>query len=298
MTITITHDQAFLHDCDNTTLGGTNPGWLETRGNMLDPDTTFSTNGDVFTLTGTTDDVGLVEWMGVDYVFTSSINTATYTKCLVRWKTSAASAGLQAEIAFIDAGGEHQRVVLGYSTSWTTTEITLTSETMIAVKLYACENAAANANGTYSVYYDFVMIYADKFTLPTFPKGLHLHIEPQDVDMGIPGRIGEIQQGLGLKSPTLVISGTTDTATSWHGDYAIDLEYLYRIMFQTSTSMWQWLTAEITSTFKIAWKVRPKPLDIEADSTPDDMLKWTWELKKVDTISGSNWTWYEYFGVT
>ena len=182
---------------------------------------TFTSDGDVFTMSGTTATNGHIESF-YEQLDITNFSSDTYPKLTVRWNTSATvtSPGLQAQVKVIYSDNSTSTHVLGYTSTGampTVTTVNLTAaKTVSKIELWAIEDVAANPNGTHYVYYDWFIFHAGTFTFPhVAPGGVDYDSLMKLAQIEIPGREGDINQRLGMKSPTITVTGDVLEGEQW-----------------------------------------------------------------------------------
>lgn len=248
---TITWDHGYFFDCDDDT------GWGETESSL--PSTLTVLHGDIFQIEGAPDDAG-DEYVHYEKDITN-FSTNTYTKYVVRSKTSVSSNGLKPYISWQFTAG-FQDIALDFSTRWKVSTGTITaSKTVDKIRLAATDDPDALAAGTYQVYYDFVLACRNIFTFPHVKK-IYLKTPQKLAQLEIPGRAGDIIQKLGMKSPEIVIEGDMKAGETW-GDTTLTYgEILMRIM--NSSDPWQWLEFSLGSE-DVGFKVTPNIAGLELE---------------------------------
>lgn len=243
--VTISHGHGFFDDGGDVSL------WPnETGVGLLLYDLT-APNNDVLRVTGT------CQSSGDEYFYAerdiTNISSDTYTKYLVRWRTSVASAGLGAQVVLIFTDGSQNIVGATnpeFSTLWTISTGTITAgKTIDKIRLYGNDYPNSVASGAFWVDYDFVMLYKDNFTLPNVAD-FNFTPPPTYANIPIPGRVGNITQNLGSESATVQIGCDLDIG-DWTraGDY-INGEVFADIAHNTYSEPWQWLDTG-TQQFKV-----------------------------------------------
>jgi hypothetical protein len=211
--------------------------WAETESGL--PCTPTNHYGDYLRLDGTCDNV-LDEYALYRHDLNPNIDTDDFGYALVRFKTSAESAGLQARVDFKFTVGT-QSVNLGYSQTWKTTLIPLTeTKTLDKIDLFADDLPNTVAAGTFQVYYDFIVVFAGTWTLPKCNVNLFLP-KPQNPQLPIWGRDGGIEQSGGIpqKARVHLWEEMTQEATGWGTPKG---QWLYQINHELTNDLWQWLT--------------------------------------------------------
>jgi len=241
------------------TGGGTSTGTLAAL---------LYSDGDVLTLT-LTPSLATDEYMFAEFHLATNISTSIYTKCKVRWKTSASinGCGLRILIKF-DTYDEAQSIadnvtdgdanwIVGstapeYSTLWTVSTGTLTTAKLVdKVCIFADDDPVTIATGPHYVYVDFVLIYANDFTFPTCETS-RFEPNPKYATIPIPGRVGDDTQNLGSNSAqwhcvcNLDLSNATDDWKRPQGTLTPKDDYIVGQVFdeiahRSYTEPWQWL---------------------------------------------------------
>ena len=282
MTATITYKNGWVFDCESTT------GWTETETGVS---ATLTTDGDAFTITGTPSTAGS-DYAYYEYDLPDFISTL-YSTCIVRFKTSGASNGLEPVISFITSGAaEVNKTYLGFSTQWKTTTITLTGgNTLSKIRLYADDNPDSLAAGSTSVYFDFVLVCKGTFTFP--------HVAPGEVrvnygmiiaQLKVPGRHGDILQSLGQHTPEIILGGDVLEGEAWRLNTSVPhFDYLLRALLIDS---WNWFTCDFPA---VKAQVKIKDLSTYVDVAGNNAkLKWTLTLLLHKLSSYSGWPDYEW----
>lgn len=277
---TITWQQGFYDDCSDASL------WSEGETGLS---ATLTSDGDVFTITGTGDNAPANDEYVVYERNVTDFSTTVYTKCLVRWKTSVASNGLQAEIKFIDSGAAtFDATVLGFSTTWVTTTINLTAgKTLDKIQILANDNPDS-WTGTAYVYFDFIMFCKGVFPFPhVAPGGIRVDLPMKLAELEIPGRGGDIIQRLGMKSPEITLTGEILKGETWESSASVPhFDYL---LIGLRKDAWAWFTCDHP---RIKCKVIYKHFTFNAESTNSDAeLSWQLTLKvySLSNLEDANW---------
>lgn len=242
---TITYHHEFLDDCNNVT------GWSETEVGL--PSTMTVDKDDYFIIEGTCDSAA------DEYVYyakdVTNILVGANTTLLVRWKTSAASNGLQARIRLTYTAGAPTDITLGFSTTWTVSKISLAAEVgriIDTVLLFADDNPDTVAAGTFQVYFDFILICRGVFAFPNTQYGIEFTPPPHCALIPILRRVTDITQNLGSESATFTASCNLDISNATNDwkrpqgtlspktDY-VQGEVFIEIAHATYTEPWQWL---------------------------------------------------------
>ena len=208
--------------------------------------------GDVYKITATCDGTGN-EYAYYSKTISPTINTTTYNKFLLRWKTSVGSVGLGARVYVGFTSGSQW--ILGGTTpqfsdadTWKVTSGTLTSGKYVnLIAFYADDYPDTVSVGTYDVSYEFVLFHKGTFTFPNVAHGLEFSPPPKYGIIPIFGRVGDITQGGGSESATASVSCDLDIGdwkrpqdSTSKTDY-VDGEVFYDIAHNSSSEPWQWL---------------------------------------------------------
>jgi len=295
---TITYGHGFLDDCTAATLAS----WAETEAGVVA--TMTVSNDDYFVIAGTCDNVA------DEYVYyerdITNISTTIHPKLLVRWKTSAAANGLEAKINVTYDDASATQTTLGFSTSWTTTVITLpTGKTVDKIRLIADDNPDTVAAGTFYVYFDFVLICQGIFTWPFVSGGVELEGFNNNQYLKIPSKVGNATQYLGADDSTIRVYGDIDsTGTNaagvpligegWHGRWTThDGEAFYQILHYAFGDPWEWFTSDVAS-----MKVTVDRVRISQAKTDENLLSYELDLHEYRLGSAGVETSLERFGIT
>lgn len=291
---TITYGHGFLDDCSDIT------GWVETEFGL---DATLTVeNGDYLKIAGTCD-AATDEF--VYYIKdVTNISTDINPKLLVRWKTSAAANGLQAKIIVGYADTSYTITVLGFSTSWTVTTVTLDpGKTIDYLCLVADDNPNSLAAGTFNVWFDFVLICQGVFTWP-FTGGVRLDGYNNLQRLKIPSKVGNATQYLGADDSALRVWGDIDSTgvdaagvpqvnQGWHGRWTTkDAEAFYQILHYCFNEAWQWFTSDVAS-----FKITADHFGIEQSDTNENLLKYELDMHEYRLGSANLETSLERFGI-
>ena len=163
---------------------------------------------------------------------------------LIRYKTSASSAGAHAKVVLDFTAGTQIILDNAYSTTWTTVTGAITpAKTIDKIRFYADDDGT---NGTFYVYYDFLLLHKGIFTWP-YCDNVNF-ISPNRINkLGVPGRVGDITQYGGSESASVHVTGTMDTGTGWYDE--VDTikpgSYLYKVVHDMRTDPWQWFTSDV-----------------------------------------------------
>ena len=200
-------------------------------------------NGDAFTLYGTLDDASdeyfyiARDLTGISSVYRS---VASYPKLTVRFKTSAANAGLQAKVIVGYDDGDTDTFTLGYSQDWkVTTNDLQAAHTVSTIKFVADDNPDATAAGLFYVYFDYAFQHAGTFTFPHV-NTVTVNVPSKIAQLEIPGRDGDILQHLGMKTAEITVNISIVEGETWRSDSAYpEFDYLLTAI---STDTWSYFT--------------------------------------------------------
>jgi len=299
--VSLTYGHGYLHDCDSTSdYSGT--------GNSADPLTglAFTSDGDVFTITGTCD-AAADEWYYRKHDATDFSST-TYNKWMSRYKTSVGSNGLGAVLK-VKYGDASYESLLGsnpvFSTDWTVATGTLTSgKTVDEILIYADDYPDSIAAGAFSVYFDFIMFYKDAFTLPNVAGGMNIDFPPREAIIPIPGRDTNLKQHLGTEDALINIicdldqSNATDDWKRPQGTLTpktdnIHGEVFLEMLHERSSEPFQWLD---TGSHQFKVTVHPKFRWVNnGDGSTSRLLDLV--LKEYSLGSKADETYAERFGI-
>jgi len=252
-------------------------------------DASITTDGDVLTLSGITNDAGTERcWYTKDVTNISGTMYAT-----TRWKTEVASDGLDTRVEIVYSDNSVQNVVGAaavpvFSQTWTYTQTALSipgGETVDKIRLIADDYPNDGTPGTYEVYYDFVLLHEGVFSFP-YAHAVPLHLENKYQDRLPNKRVGEISQYKGMKSPTFRVIGTIDwnDTTNWGNPL---LRNIYRVFLEAHQDPWHWFTSDL-----INCKATPRTFDLIQDKDTGAVRGYMIDLKKHDNLScGSDTQW-------
>lgn len=287
MAVTITYGHGHLDDCnhdDPTTY------YLEVRYNMDSADATPSTlHGDILQVKAIFDDGATDE-----YVYyrrdISNISSDEYPAFLVRYKTSEAANGAQAKVELVFTSGSQILLDSTYSTTWATASGSITAgKTIDYILFYADDDGT---DGTFYVYYDFLLLHKGTFTFPHIGPGqIRPDFNRKKAFLEIPGRDGDIEHDLGMKSPEIVLSGALLEGEDWGTP---DFEKLYYIV--RDSDPWQWFTCDRPYIRCKASVQGFTPLNTISDNTAT--LGWELRLKQysLSDLGASAWDNKQWFG--
>jgi hypothetical protein len=240
---------------------------INLRTNMDGDDAELSVlYSDVFRIKAVSDSVAELEECCYYFQPGITVDPDFYPKILFRYKTSVSpSGGFGAKIRIKYATGPTYDYVLGsastpeFSTSWKTGTATLRTDKgdVENIYFYASEDDKAATNGTYYVYFDFVLFHKGTFTFPNVGEGMDFSPPPRYARIPIFGRVGDITQGGGSESATVTCSCDLDigsetidgvVVSKWKRpqgektktDY-VDGEVFYDIAHNSNSEPWQWL---------------------------------------------------------
>lgn len=304
---TLTYGHKFLSDLTALTevWEGNSWTWTEEAANLtncLAGDITPTIlHGDIMQIELVCDDADTVEGGAYSYPDEDGNNlgfsSTTYPKILIRYKTSEPTAGAHAKVELVFSAGGPQ-VVLddAYSTKWKTVSVDITeAKTIDHIRLYA-ECDTDTPNGTYYVYYDFVLIHKGTFEFPfVAPGGVTLTLPKKLAQLEIPGRDGNILQNLGMASPRIRLEGNMDTNMAWGTP---DGEYLYKILrgaIGDYHDPWQWFTSGIGN-----FKVTPAPEGLKIGMVDEEgvLRKYSMDflVHSLSSLGESDWDELEWAG--
>jgi hypothetical protein len=281
---TITYGHGFLDDCSDTT------GWAETEVGLVA--SMAVSNGDYFAITGTCDNAA------DEYAYytkdITNISSTIHPKLLVRWKTSAAANGLQAKISVQYDDTTSTETILGFSTAWTTTVITLpTGKTIDKIHLMADDNPDTIAAGTFYVYFDFVLICQGIFIWPFVSGGVELEGFNNLQHLKIPSKVGNATQYLGGDDSTIRVYGDIDSNSGWHGRWTThDAEAFYQILHYAFSDPWEWFTSDVATL-----KVTLDRMRISQAKTDENLLSYELDMHEYRLGSANVETSLERFGI-
>ena len=229
--VSLTYGHGKLYDFESVT------GWTEHEdGNTA----SFATDGDVTTITVTVSAGNKTYYMDNDDNL--GLSTSTYTKILGRYKTSDTNIKAEVVLEFSDAATQTVLAETS-STTWQTFSATITTaKTLDHIRLHADQ-----ATGT--VEYDFVLVYQADFTFPSNqPEEMTFNpCPPRIAFLDVPGRSGDITQGLATHSSTVDMICDLDIGTwtraSNPADY-IKGEVFIDIAHNLKDEPWQWFDSE------------------------------------------------------
>lgn len=282
----ITYGHGYLTDCGSG-LGD----WTESRTNMDAADAEMTVdNGDYFKIKAFFDDGATDEfcWYSYPTVGVLGLDSDDYDTCMFRYKTSVASAGAKAKIELVFSDASTQVVLApSYSTTFKFGEVTVESGKQIDyVRLFADDDGT---NGTFHVWYDFLLLCLGKFTFPNVSGKAEVVNRNRVATLGIPGRVTGVTQNLGAENEVVQITGDMERG-SWGTPTG---DYLNRIWHELHSDPWQWLQCDNP---KRHYKVTPLTLTMPWESGLDGKPRYTVELQEYRLGDGSYESWHERFG--
>lgn len=228
--------------------------WVEHQMNMAAGDAVETiTNNDNLHIAATFDNGAAVD----EYCYyernITNISSSTYTKYLLRYRTSAASAAAQAKAVLIFTSGTQTILDLNYSTSWKLASGTITSgKTVDKIQLWADDDGV---DGSFWVEYDYIMLYKDNFTLPNTAYGYDIDLLPREAIIAIPSKDTDATQNLGTQSIPIHISCDLDQETTTYpwkrADDTFNGEVFWDIWHNRSSEPFQWFN-DGTRQFKVS----------------------------------------------
>lgn len=172
------------------------------------------------------------------------LSSTVYTK--IRWRFKCGNGTIKAKI-IIEFSDATQQTVLAEVNSQT---FTVGSATITSGKIIDHILLFANG-GTGDVYYDFVKIYKDDFTLPNTAFAANYTPPPRDSDEAAPSRITDIIQGLGGESARFDCSCDLDVNTWTRAGDVVDAQVIDEISHELSSTVdFLWLDTGLGRQFK------------------------------------------------
>ena len=303
---TITRGHKYMSDLTNLTevWEGTSETWTETRQNMLAAHAVETVvGGDILQIQAQFNDGATDEYCYYSYPNEGGANNLgfasnDYPVFYIHYKTSgsATSPGAQAKAELVFNDATTQEVLAAcYSTEWAVaaTEIT-SSKTIDHIRLYADD---VGTDGTFYVYYDFVMICANQFSIPYVNKVQRVEMPDKKAIIEIPGRRGDIIQNLGMNSPRIRLEGTMEYAAGhgWGTPYGAELYRILRGSEGGYHDPWQWLATD-----EISCKVTPAPggFMIGEEKGMDAQRVWSMDflMYSLSSLDLSQWDNLEWAG--
>jgi len=231
--VTLTYGHGKLYDFESVT------GWTETE---LGSVGSFATDGDVVTITIASIGGTNTYYIANDDEHHIDVHSDIYTKILGRYKTSSSSIKAEVQLVFDDASTQTVLAETS-STTWKTFTTTITAtKTIDHIRLHADQ-----ATGT--VEYDFILIHQATFTFPTNqPETMTFEpCPPRLAFLDVPGRSGDIDQGLATHSGMYTLYCNLDVGTWKRAANPVDTingEVFIQIAHQSKTDPWQWFDNE------------------------------------------------------
>jgi len=226
--VSISYGHGHLNDGDSLT------DWAEVQdGNT---GTTTVDHGDYLNLNVTVAGVGNDAYYW-DNDNNLGLSTTTYTKIRWRYKTDGGSIRAKIVLEFNDASTQE---VLADSNSST---FTVGSATITAAKTLDHIRLHAD-HATGDVWYDYVLVYKDDFTLPNCALGIDVTYPNRYHRLAVPGRLTNVAQQLGSDDLEVQI-GCDLTLGTWTrtGD-DVDGQVFMDIAHNSSSEAFQWLDTE------------------------------------------------------
>jgi len=295
-TITYGHSATFT-DCNEATAG-----WTEVNGG-LGTQSISRLYDDIYDITCSSGTVG--QYVYYHKAFTNQAS-AVYTHYVIRWKTdTSATFGAMAFIYFSDNSVQsivgtpvdtrYGTLAAGlaaatpeFSTAWHVHSGTVLTGYNIARLVLVAK--ATGTTASEHVYFDFAYCCKVAFTFPSVSGKIHFEMNNRYGDIGIPPRIGNQDQYLGMESPDLDLDGKIDVNTvGWGTPYG---EPFMLIMQEASADPFQWFTSDMVNC-----KVTPRKLILDQDGTA--LRTWQFILKQHSRSGGQLATWndLQYWGV-
>jgi len=252
----ITYGHKYLDDCD---CSDPTTFYTENRLNMLAGDATPTIlYGDVLQIEAVFDEGATDEYCNYEKDITN-FSSNTYPYFIVRWKTSESANGAKAKVILGFTSGTQVILDESYSTTWKVASGTITADKTIDKVFFYAEDDGTN--GTFYVYYDFILLHKGTFTFPNVGHGMEFTPPPRYAIVPIFGRVGDITQGGGSELATVTCSCDLDigrlsttaascTGSDWKRPQGVDVEYktdyvrgeaLIDIAHNTYHEPWQWL---------------------------------------------------------
>jgi len=242
----------YLNDCD---AADPPTFYSETVVNMAVGDATPSTlHGDWLKIEAVFDGGATDEYCYYEKDITN-ISSDTYKKFFVRYKTSESANGAQAKVVLVFTSGTQTILDSAYSTLFTVASGDITAgKTIDKIQFWADDDGT---DGTFYVYYDFLLLCAGTFTFPNVGHGLEFTPPPRYAIIPIFSRVGDITQGGGSELATVRASCDLDVGTwkrlvanGYSADDYIDAQVIDEISHNTYHEPWQWLDTGTGRQFK------------------------------------------------
>lgn len=234
---TVTYGHGYLTDCNDTT------GWTEARNNMIDADATLEViYDDEFRITAIFDNGATGENCSYTKDITD-ISSDVYTKYLLRYKTSESANGAHAGCVLTFSSGTQTILDNAYSTSWKLASGDITTGKTITHVAFTADDDGTD--GTFYVYYDFLLLYKDDFTFPSGqPTSIEFRPNPRYALLASPARLTDITQSLGNRSAEISMECDLDIGTWTRTGDDVDAEVFYDIAHNSVDEPFQWLDTE------------------------------------------------------
>jgi len=242
--------------------------------------------GDVLQIEAVFDEGATDEYCNYEKDITN-FSSNTYPYFLLRYKTSESANGAKAKVILGFTSGTQVILDESYSTTWKVASGTITADKTVDKVFFYAEDDGVN--GTFYVYYDFLLLHKGIFNFP-YVDDISLELENRYADIAIPGRVGDISQYLGSPSPVIKLSGKIDIgADSTWGEPP--LEYLYRVWQEAHSDRWQWFSTgglgDSDRIINCKVTLRKFPFIENKEAT----RAWSLELKHYSLSSGDEDTW-------
>lgn len=164
----------------------------------------------------------------------TNLSTSTYTKILIRYKTSDTNIKAKVELVFADASTQMVLVETS-SVAWAILKATPTpAKTVDKIRFYA-------TSATGDVYYELFLIYEDDFEFPAVTDVLTLKVPNIYVDIRGIGRAGNTTQYLGRDSMPIIITGVMNDAAGWGSPTG---DTLLQLWHEAGWDAFQWLESD------------------------------------------------------
>jgi len=266
---------------------------VKTQNNIDPADATVVVEeDDWFKIQGVVDDVNN-EWVNYAKDITN-LDTAIWTTCVVRWKTSVSSNGLGCQVRLVFDDASNQDVVgLGdpeFSTTWTTTVADITANKVIdQIYLTATDHPEVLDVGTYAIYVDYVLICQDQWPWPYVSDYLDVQFPNRYVHLNLPTHLAGKTQYLGSDAAIINIMGDMDTADEWGTPPG---QHLYDIQHNAYDEPFQYFTSD-----EINCKVTLEDFRMQQRFDAGAQRTYSLTLKEFRRSNGSNDTWQERYGL-
>ena len=219
--------------------------WQETKLNMAAGDATPSIlYDDVFRIEAVFDAGAVDENVYFEKDITN-LDSDIYTHYVLRYKTDSSNVSAKAMLVF--TVGTQTILPLTSNTSWTVVSGTITpSKTIDKIRFYADDEGV---NGTFNVYYDFLLLCRGVFTWSFLNRGESADIINRNSKIGVPGRGGDVPQHGGRSSIPFHLWGEMDTAAGWRGISGTGTVglLLYKLILEADSDPWQWFTSDLAT---------------------------------------------------